>query len=358
MIELLKSISGYISVPLLLIFGWVIFHIWRRIELLKNEQIKFGQELVKLKNEEIQILERHIGVLRDERIDPNGLLASVEIIEKATKKELEEMRKEYEEALSMAEEEKEKRQHLEEAYSKFNSILEQDNSIVKIISHELSSYAVGIRATASRLNSNSEMFLSNPDRARFYLADIEEHADSLLSFIGGISSLSQKNIESLRLKEISPLKDIVLPVINGLSTVTKKSDAKISIDYPEKIKSLKFNADKSVLSRAFQNVLYNALQFSEKDSSVTVRLEANNDNLMIHVTNYGLPIQDQDKDRIFEPYYRSPNAIRQSARGMGLGLYVARKALELHGGSISLTKTGSPTEFSLKLPLQGKLADD
>lgn len=358
MVELLQSISGYISVPLLLVFGFVTFQIWKRIELLKNEQIKFGQELVKLKNVEIQVLERHIGVLREERIDPNSLLASVEIIEKASKKEIEEMRYEYEKALNLAKEEKGKRQHLEDVFSKINSIINQDNPIIQIISHELSSYVVGIRAAASRLNMNPEIFISNPDRAKMYLSDIEAHASSLLSFMQGISSLSQKNVDPIHLSQVYIFKDIVIPVIHELSAISRKSGINVAIDCPDSINNLSLNADKGVLSRAFYNILLNAIQFSEKANTITVKLVTDKEYLVIRVMNYGLPVKVEDESKIFEPYYRAPNAMKKSVRGLGFGLYVARKALELHGGTVSLTKAKCPTEFSLKLPLKIKHYND
>ena len=102
MIELIKSLSAYISIPLLLVFGWVVFELWKRIEKLKNEQINIGKQVNALKDEEIKVLERHLNAVKDTYPDPQRLLASVEVIEKATKQQIEELEKEKQAALEQS----------------------------------------------------------------------------------------------------------------------------------------------------------------------------------------------------------------------------------------------------------------
>ena len=128
MIDVLKSLSTYISIPLLCVFGWIIFQFWQRIEKLKNEQIKLGEKLNSLKNQEIKILERHIDVLREGKLDPTSLLSSVELLEKANRRELEDLRKQYELATAQYQNEKEQRENLEKTHSRLKelSVIDQE----------------------------------------------------------------------------------------------------------------------------------------------------------------------------------------------------------------------------------------
>lgn len=111
-------------------------------------------------------------------------------------------------------------------------------------------------------------------------------------------------------------------------------------------------ADPELLRIAISQLLDNACKYSEVGSTVTLSMDARDDLLAIRVSNTGTPIPSLERHRVFERYYRGTDA-RTVVSGTGLGLYVARKIILAHGGSLELEDRpgGSGNTFRIIIPL-------
>jgi signal transduction histidine kinase len=111
-------------------------------------------------------------------------------------------------------------------------------------------------------------------------------------------------------------------------------------------------ADAGQLERAFANVLENAGRFARPDQ-VQVTLEANDENVLVRVSDRGPGIAPEDRERIFEPFY-SGHRDAGGYRGPGLGLAIARGFIETNGGRVWVeSERGRGTTFVVELPEQG-----
>ena len=101
-------------------------------------------------------------------------------------------------------------------------------------------------------------------------------------------------------------------------------------------------ADPQQLRSAIANVVRNALMYSPADSKVRVRVESENRSARVVVRDRGAGIPPEERETVFDPFSRG-RAGGYSRSGSGLGLFIARRVLEAHGGSISLrpSKAGS-----------------
>ncbi len=111
-------------------------------------------------------------------------------------------------------------------------------------------------------------------------------------------------------------------------------------------------ADRELLSLALTQLLDNAVKYSSSDSVVGVRLEFGEGFASIRVTNEGVPIPDEEREHVFERFYRG-SAVGSVAAGTGLGLYFARRIVMAHGGSLDLdrqTPNGGDVTFYMRLP--------
>jgi signal transduction histidine kinase len=117
------------------------------------------------------------------------------------------------------------------------------------------------------------------------------------------------------------------------------------------------SADGALLKRALWNLIENAAKYGVPP----IELEARNDRdqwLELSVTDHGAGIAEEDRERIFEPFFRSDKA-RTPGTGFGLGLTLVRRIADVHGGSITAlptqTKDGQPSGagFVLRIPLAG-----
>jgi two-component system sensor histidine kinase KdpD len=113
-------------------------------------------------------------------------------------------------------------------------------------------------------------------------------------------------------------------------------------------------ADCELLQLAIRQLLENACKYSPLGSPVGVSVETDRDSAAIRVCNAGPRINDKERGRIFERFYRGAQS-RQTTPGSGLGLYFAKKIVRAHGGSVELEEerlySESSTVFRINLPL-------
>ncbi len=110
-------------------------------------------------------------------------------------------------------------------------------------------------------------------------------------------------------------------------------------------------ADKEKMTQVLFNLLSNANKFSPLNSTVTVQAVNNYDKVVVTVRDEAAPISEEDKANLFEYYYRSNDAKkREHFSGLGLGLAISKKIMDLHQGQIWLkesTPQGNIFAFSL-----------
>lgn len=107
----------------------------------------------------------------------------------------------------------------------------------------------------------------------------------------------------------------------------------------------------TLLRRAFDNLLRNALAYTAEGTEVTIRLQAcSADTALVTVEDRGPGVPAADLERIFAPFYRVDSARTRETGGNGLGLAIARRAIEAHGGTLRAENTGSGLRLRTELP--------
>jgi signal transduction histidine kinase len=115
---------------------------------------------------------------------------------------------------------------------------------------------------------------------------------------------------------------------------------------------LELRCDALRIGQVLNNVVSNAIKYSPRGGRVTVTVgRRGDDHIVIDVTDQGPGIPQHERELIFEPFKRSPRA-GADIPGVGLGLSVARRIVEAHGGTIGLQSTlGRGATFSIALPV-------
>jgi signal transduction histidine kinase len=109
----------------------------------------------------------------------------------------------------------------------------------------------------------------------------------------------------------------------------------------------------ALLAQLLDNLVGNALKYSEPGTSVTLRSVCNGNQLSLSVTDQGIGIAPADRAAVFEPFFRSAEARRAGIAGTGLGLAVATRIAAALGGALTCDSTpGSGSQFVLTLPLE------
>ncbi|HNU09283.1 MAG TPA: HAMP domain-containing sensor histidine kinase, partial [Pyrinomonadaceae bacterium] len=108
--------------------------------------------------------------------------------------------------------------------------------------------------------------------------------------------------------------------------------------------------DRKALSQAIQNLIVNALKYSNGSRWVRVEAERTDDGVAIAVSDRGVGIGAKDLKNIFEPFYRAKSVVDEQIHGNGLGLSLVKETVEAHGGRIGVeSEPGKGSRFTITL---------
>jgi len=117
-------------------------------------------------------------------------------------------------------------------------------------------------------------------------------------------------------------------------------------NYPQKVvldikPNIYLDIDKTTFPSIIINLLENAVKYSPKNSTITIRLNKENNQVKLALMDEGLGVNEEEKKNIFQKFYRVGNEETRSAKGTGLGLYIVQFIVEKHNGTITI-KNNSP----------------
>ena len=133
-------------------------------------------------------------------------------------------------------------------------------------------------------------------------------------------------------------------------SVKARNRAEDRIRFESPARPVPVSLDPGRFNHVLDNLLMNALKYS--DGEVLVRVSHGEENASIAVTDRGIGIPKEELGEVFTRFGRASNARRKGVSGSGVGLYVSRKIVEVHGGSISVASAeGRGSTFTISLPL-------
>ena len=123
-----------------------------------------------------------------------------------------------------------------------------------------------------------------------------------------------------------------------------------SLQY-EKHDVVTVEGDPELLRRAVENVMRNAIRYSPPASPVDVSVARRNGTAVVDVRDRGPGVPEESLPRLFDPFYRVENDRGRDSGGIGLGLSIARRAIELHKGAIRAKNAQPGLEVEMELPV-------
>jgi two-component system phosphate regulon sensor histidine kinase PhoR len=218
------------------------------------------------------------------------------------------------------------------------------------VSHELKTPLSSIKANAETLRMDA---IHDAEHNEQFVARIEEQADRLHQLIQDLAHLAR--VESGR--EAFDIRAVTLSeVIERCAAVhRKRAQAKRLAFVIEPFPlAMLVRADESGLETILDNLISNAIQYTQEGGRVTVRHRAEGGQVVLEVEDTGAGISPGDQERIFERFYRGDNARSRELGGTGLGLAIVKHLAQAFGGSVSVTSNlGKGSVFRVHLPLAG-----
>ncbi len=118
--------------------------------------------------------------------------------------------------------------------------------------------------------------------------------------------------------------------------------------------SLIVNGDSDHIYRVIYNLVDNAVKFVNEGGTLTIRAEAEGAMSLFSIRNTGSEIPAEDLPHVFDRFYKVDRSRSRDRTGAGLGLYIVKSIVNLHGGDISVRSSGGETEFAFSIPLAPK----
>lgn len=235
-------------------------------------------------------------------------------------------------------------------YKNFNKMTDELCSVksmrddfVHTFSHEIKTPLFSIQGFANLLLEGG---LSEEEEQKF-LKIISDEAGRLGTLADSILLLSKVENQQV-LGEKAPLK-LDCEITDCIIVLERQWDSK-HIEIDSDLEPITINSDGAMLRQVWINLLSNAIKFTPEGGKISVSLKRKKDNAVICVRDTGCGIPKEDIPKIFDRYYRSPDA--KLTEGNGLGLAICKRICTLAGGSISAeSELGNGSTFTVELPL-------
>jgi two-component system sensor histidine kinase KdpD len=221
-------------------------------------------------------------------------------------------------------------------------------SLLSSISHDLRTPLVAILGATTSLRDYWDKF---DDKARRELfATIEGEADRLNRFVQNLLDMTQLVAGGLKLKrQPTDIQDLVG---SALTKVKKQlGERPLRLDIPDDLPPV--DGDLSILERVLVNILDNACKYAPADQPITITARREAHYVRLTVTDRGPGIPEEERERVFDMFYRLKVGSAPAAAGAGLGLAICRGFIEAHEGRITAQPgtDGIGTQIALRLPV-------
>ena len=232
------------------------------------------------------------------------------------------------------------------ALQREKELSEMKSKFVSIASHELRTPLATILSSAELLEHYSDG-LSAEDKLKM-LHGIQGAVKRMNAMIEDVLVIGKAEAGALQF-EPKPvdLRELCRKVVEELRPGVAKQHV---IQFEQQFERGNLNLDEKLLRHILTNLLSNAVKYSPAGSTVSLQLAERDGKALIEVGDQGIGIPVEDQARLFESFHRASNV--GNRQGTGLGLVIVKKAVELHGGTISIdSKVDAGTRISVQLPL-------
>lgn len=220
------------------------------------------------------------------------------------------------------------------------------SDFISVLSHDL-------KTPLARIKAMVDVISSEPTKLNYEqklaLLQLEKSQTQLINFIDEMVQMSHLDGGSLKLNlKSSDINQVITTVVKESRFHAEEKNIEIVMEL-EPLFSFKF--DPHLIKQVIQNLVENALKYSDKNTRVLISSEDKNDNIVVQITDQGMGISSSDLKKIFNRYFRSKKAKDSVGQSSGLGLYLSNEFVKLHNGQLlANSKEGIGSTFTLSLP--------
>lgn len=255
-------------------------------------------------------------------------------------------------------------EEIQELVKSFNQMTEQLNEAFAMQRRFSASAAHELRTPIAVLRTKLDVFKKKKREQHEY----DELVDTMETYIDRLSSIITDLLEFAETSELGETEDVSLDsvvktVVDDLESVAQNNMVNVQIDVQSKAQSeaqaFIVKGNTNLLYRALYNLVENAIRYNNEEGSVNITLETRGQEGVIIIADTGVGIAPEQRELVFEPFYRVNKSRSREFGGAGIGLSLVKSILKRHGASITVSEnTPQGSVFTIRIPLVDAVDSD
>ncbi|OGV91716.1 hypothetical protein A2783_02045 [Microgenomates group bacterium RIFCSPHIGHO2_01_FULL_45_11] len=241
----------------------------------------------------------------------------------------------------------------------FNRVAETNrmkSEFISLVSHQLRSPLSIFRWTIDVLERNAQKISEEPLRSSngSFIDTLRKTSDNMIVLVNSLLEVTRIEARTFVLREeLFDLGKMTRDIAENYRKYAEASKVAIRLEVPE-LPQIK--ADRERIAIVIQNLIDNAVRYTEKAGTITIGLEKEEKTILWQIKDQGIGIPAAQQKFIFQKFFRAqrPNPhVTTQTHGTGIGLYISKEIIESSGGKIGfISEEGKGTTFWFRLPIK------
>lgn len=230
----------------------------------------------------------------------------------------------------------------------------QKNDFLSMLAHELRNPLAPIRNAAQLL----EIRVPDEPEVRWACEVVDRQVMQMVRLVDDLLDVARITRDKILLhRETLPLATVVERAVEASRPVIAAGDHELFVEHSAT--PVMINGDLARLTQVLTNLLNNAAKYTEPKGQIWLTTSIENDAAVIRVRDTGIGIPSHMLESVFELFTQVDRALERSHGGLGIGLTLVKRLVEMHGGTVEARSKGlgNGSEFILSLPIHSKLAE-
>jgi signal transduction histidine kinase len=229
--------------------------------------------------------------------------------------------------------------------------LETAKSIfVSMVAHEVKSPLAAIEGFLNVILSGASE--SSPQRDREMMERALVRARTLRTMVSELIGLTGMETGDFTITRLPmDVREVLSEVVQAYKSKAEEKGITLTADLDPSA-NRKVLADKSAMMSVFTNLIDNAIKYTPHGGHITALLDQSGTYVRVRVRDDGIGIAPEDKDRVFDEFFRAKSGFSSHVPGTGLGLTIVKRLVEMHHGRVAVqSEVGKGSEFTVSIPI-------